>query len=881
MSGLDDPKRLVLQFEQAARLPAALDNAAIALKRLEAGSGILLRHIVYEISHTVLEGHRFAVERIETGRPLLSWGLPFGIATRPIEAGEYLCNAKILEVLKSRAVNAELPGKPNFTDYSLPFTLDEARLRTGVQAAPQWQDQKMRGFRRPRNRGTGARNYIVVIGTNSGSGALARQIARRFAGATFRNIDGVVAVEHTEGGGRTAPKNFEVTLRTLAGFMLNPNVGAVLAVDAPGEILSNAAVQNFCAERGYPMDEVPHRFYTRTGGFEHDLHECVSVIESWVSAVSRMERTETSLSGLRVGLQCGGSDAFSGISANPLAGMLAREVVARGGSANLAETDELIGAESYVLENVKDIETARSFLRMLARYQEWAAWHGQSAEGNPSGGNMLHGLYNIAIKSIGAARKKDPESRLDYVIDFGERMARPGFYFMNSPGNDLESIAGQVAAGCNLILFATGNGSITNFPFVPAIKIMTTTPRFELLRNEMDFNAGRLLDGEPKSELGREALELMTAIASGQKSAGERAGHSQAQLWREWRQGPERRAAKKPLIRSKPLLTPGGKIPERKLGGEIESHLLGKVALVLPTSLCSGQVGEMIAAALNQRFSENPTERLRAVSLPHTEGCGNSTGESEELFLRTMTGYLTHPLVGQALLLEHGCEKTHHDAFKRELRAMKLSEGDFGWASVQLDGGIEKAVKKALLWFQQAPRRIAPNQGFSVALLGQDIPPRIKKALQEFGNRIIQAGGAVIISERSELWRELPRDGVSLDYGEKFSTPGLHSMACPTDDFIEIITGLGATGVQMIVAYENDRLLPGNPLIPMVQVQSERGKTTADVDLILREHESAESNVEKISNLVQAVARASSLPQAWKLGNTAFQITRGYEGISL
>jgi altronate dehydratase len=739
----------------------------------------------------------------------------------------------------------------------------------------------MQGYRRPGNRGTGTRNYIVVIGTNSGSGAFARQIARRFSGANFSNIDGIVAVEHTEGGGRTVPKNFEVTLRTLAGFMLNPNVGAVLAVDAPGEILSNAAVQKFCAENGYPMDAVPHRFYTRTGGFEHDLNECASLIESWISAVNRMERTETSLSELRIGLQCGGSDAFSGISANPLAGTLAREVVARSGSANLAETDELIGAESYILENVKDLETARSFLRMVTRYQEWAAWHGQSAEGNPSGGNMLRGLYNIALKSIGAARKKDPESRLDDVIDFGERMARPGFYFMNSPGNDLESIAGQVAAGCNLILFATGNGSITNFPFVPTIKIMTTTPRFELLRNEMDFNAGRILDSEPKRELGREALELMAAIASGQKSAGERAGHSQAQLWREWRQGPGPRVPKKPLIRSKPLLMPEGKIPERKLEPDIESHLLGKVALVLPTSLCSGQVGEMIAAALNHKFAENPAGVSKAVCLPHTEGCGNSTGESEELFLRTMTGYLSHPLVGQALLLEHGCEKTHHDAFKRELRAMKLPEGDFGWASVQLDGGIEKAVKKALLWFEQAPRRIAPTEAFSVALLGRDIPGQIKEALEEFGKRIIQAGGALIISEGSELWHELRQDGASIDYGEKFSVPGLHSMACPTDDFVEIMTGMGATGVQMIIAYEDARLLPGNPLIPMVQIQSERGKSTADVDLILGEHESAESNAEKISNLVQAIARASSLPQVWKLGNTAFQITRGYEGISL
>src|SRR4029078_8433821 len=141
------------------------------------------------------------------------------------------------------------------------------------------------------------------------------------------------------------------------------------------------------------------------------------------------------------------------------------------------------------------------------------------------------------IKSRGPARKKDPATRLDYVIDYGEPMETPGFYFMNSPGNDLESIAGQVASGCNMILFATGNGSLTNFPFVPTIKLMTPTRRFELVRNEMDFNAGRYLDGEPMEALGKEAVEQMLRIAYGERSAGERAGHSQVQLWREWRGG--------------------------------------------------------------------------------------------------------------------------------------------------------------------------------------------------------------------------------------------------------------------------------------------------------------------------------------------------------
>ena len=162
-----------------------------------------------------------------------------------------------------------------------------------------------------------------------------------------------------------------------------------------------------------------------------------------------------------------------------------------------------MGAEHYVLQNVKDLDTASTFLDTIARFKERASWHGHSAEGNPSGGNNFRGLYNIAIKSIGAAMKRHPDVRLDHVIDYSQSMADPGYYFMDSPGNDLESIAGQVASGANMIFFVTGNGSITNFPFVPTIKIVTTSERYSLLEKDMDVNAGAYLDGNFHGGVGR------------------------------------------------------------------------------------------------------------------------------------------------------------------------------------------------------------------------------------------------------------------------------------------------------------------------------------------------------------------------------------------
>ena len=327
-------------------------------------------------------------------------------------------------------------------------------------------------------------------------------------------------IAHTEGGGGSDPNNRELLLRTLAGFVVHPNVGAVLAVDYGSEAVTNKMLWEYMVAHGYPLGHVRHCFMSLDGSFAARLEEGDRQVAAWAEEMADEERGEHDLSHLKIALQCGGSDAFSGISGNPLAAWVARELIRYGGAANLAETDELIGAEPYVLQNVKDVETARTFLQMVERFKERVSWHGASAEGNPSGGNKFRGLYNIALKSIGAARKRDPDVRLDYAIEYGEPLKETGFYFMDSPGNDLESIAGQVASGCNAIFFVTGNGSITNFPFVPTIKIVTTSERYELLAADLDVNAGAYLDGTPMDELGSGAIRAHLAGGLGRTLAG-------------------------------------------------------------------------------------------------------------------------------------------------------------------------------------------------------------------------------------------------------------------------------------------------------------------------------------------------------------------------
>lgn len=893
-------------FDSLARLPEPGDNTAIAIHRIERGTVVDCGGTSLTIAATVMEGHRFAVGTIPAGQPLLSWGLPFGLALREITPGDYVCNEKGLVELRHRRLDFDLPKEPNFKDHRIDFRLDEAAFQPAAPVPRATEQRTFEGFRRAGSRGVGTRNFIVVMGTSSRTGSFARALAGRFSNVsrTHPNIDGVVPVAHTEGGGEGEPNNLEFTLRTLAGFLVHPNVVAVLAVDLGNEPVTNARLREFILAHGYPLKEVTHRFMSLGQGFEAGLHEGEGVIRSWLAEANACVRSPQPVSALKLALQCGGSDAFSGVSGNPLAGWVAKEIIRHGGSANLAETSELIGAEPYVLAKVRDLETARKFLRMTDRFQEWAGWHGHSAEGNPSGGNLYRGLYNIIIKSIGAARKKDPEVRLDYCIDYSEPMTAPGYYFMDSPGNDLESIAGQVAAGCNVIHFITGNGSITNFPFVPTVKLVTTTGRFELLRKEMDVNAGRYLDGVPMAELGAECFEHTLRIAAGERSVGEQAGHSQVQLWRDWAQTD---ASQLPRIErlAKPAGVPlqldeatvskqmqrGGLTADQLVAVGAGSNGAGEVGLIVPTSLCAGQIALMIAGKLNtaSRATEAGPGVFRYVALPHTEGCGVSRGEGEELYLRTMTGYLRHPAVRRALLLEHGCEKTHNDEMRTFMAEQGVDASRLGFASIQMDGGIDSVTAKVMRWFQTDA---SPGQsdglggekpaGLRLGIVShRELTETLAQALASVAGATLSAGGTVVCAGETDGVGQLL--GVpggappTLAYGQVAVRPGLHLMDAPSRHLLETITGLGATGVELVIAVVTGGLPQAHPLVPVLNL----GLNGQDLDLKVEAGESAQTLAGRLVGLIVATRSRRYTPRGLAGGNTDFQVTRGRVGVSL
>ena len=408
-------------------------------------------------------------------------------------------------------------------------------------------------------------------------------------------------------------------------------------------------------------------------------------------------------------------------------------------------------------------------------------------------------------------------------------------------------------------------------------------------------------------------------------------GSREGQLWREWRQTNGSRLAQilstprptgEPLpIRDEDL--PGAaavedsahpakvatNVPPRRLAGEIRykalrtarGYVSDQVGLIVPTSLCASQIGRMIADKLTR---EAPDGGMRYVALAHTEGCGVSGGESELLYLRTMAGYLAHPLVRKGLLLEHGCEKTLNDAMRNFLDEQNIDQTRFGWASIQLDGGLESVTAKVMKWFQTA---IADDGGGATKDVGLEavrlgltavglVPETVARGCAELGRRIVSSGGTVVVPQNSALLaapgfaqRLFSSTGPrpSLAYGQRFAKAGFHIMETPTDHQVETLTGLGATGVEVMLAHTSDRCLQAHPMIPLLQIGSlvpgpSSSNNRDDLDWVIDSDGKTPAAV--ADDLVRLMVRVLSreyTPKSLAQGNTDFQMTRGLLGVSL
>jgi altronate hydrolase len=265
------------------------------------------------------------------------------------------------------------------------------------------------------------------------------------------------------------------------------------------------------------------------GGTRKTIEAGIKVVEELLPQVNAPQRTPQPISELMIGMECGGSDSWSGVTANPLVGRVGDEIVKQGGSIVVSETTEIYGADHLLTRRTISEDVGRKLIDQVKWWEDFTRRLGTEIDNNPSPGNKAGGLTTIYEKALGAIAKGGT-TPLTGVYAYAEPITTRGFAFMDSPGNDPASVTGEVASGCNLVLFTTGRGSVFGFKPAPSIKIATNTPLFERMNEDMDFNAGRILDGESMQDLTQELLEMVIAVASGEPSKSEALGIGEAEF---------------------------------------------------------------------------------------------------------------------------------------------------------------------------------------------------------------------------------------------------------------------------------------------------------------------------------------------------------------
>jgi altronate hydrolase len=374
----------------------------------------------------------------------------------------------------------------------------------------------------------GTRNYVAVIPTVNCSASASRQIASAFTAerlAAYPNLDGVIAFTHHAGCRNCAGSADTVILqRILAGIARHPNVGGYILVGLGCEVNQiDDLVREHHLRAGDGTQPPVGLVIQELGGIRKTVEAGVAAVEELLPEVAAIQRSPQPISELMLALQCGGSDTWSGVTANPVVGKVADEVVRQGGTVVLSETPEIYGAEHLLVSRAISPAVGQKLIAKIHWWEEHVKRLGLIIDNNPSPGNKAGGLTTIYEKSLGCAAKAGTTPLMS-VCDHAEQVTTRGLAFMDSPGYDPVSVTGQVAGGCNLVLFTTGRGSVAGFKPAPVIKISSNSAIYERMAGDIDLDAGRVLAGVSMDQVAIELLDLIVAVASGQPSKSEAQG---------------------------------------------------------------------------------------------------------------------------------------------------------------------------------------------------------------------------------------------------------------------------------------------------------------------------------------------------------------------
>jgi altronate hydrolase len=485
------------------------DDVAVATQPLSAGEVIGVNGGEVRLRQDIPAGHKVAIHNVGEEEPVRKYGQIIGFARKSIEAGDHV-HVQNLGV------------KPLALDYEYSTAVPT------VEFVPEAQRATFQGFKRPDGR-VGTRNYLAVVSTVNCSASVSRYIADRFRGDALKdypNVDGVIALTHKSGCGMNINGlDLQLLERVLAGHARHANVAGYIVCGLGCEV--NQAISMIhntgLISLGTPTQNPTVVTIQEEGGVTKATERGIREIAELLPWANSFSRSTQPASELFVATNCGGSDGNSGVTANPAVGWMTDEMVRHGGTSVLAETTETYGAEHILTRRAVSRDVGEKLVALMRWWERYTSMHGAEIDNNPSPGNKAGGLTTIYEKSLGALAKGGTGPLVD-VVGFGEKITRRGFVFMDTPGHDPVSITGLVAGGCNVIVFTTGRGSVFGYKPVPSIKVATNTPLFEHMNDDMDINAGVVLDGVPVEDVGRAIFEKVLAVASGEKTKSERHG---------------------------------------------------------------------------------------------------------------------------------------------------------------------------------------------------------------------------------------------------------------------------------------------------------------------------------------------------------------------
>src|SRR6516164_6507972 len=497
------------------------DNVAVVKAPLTSGGLVEIadgRNI--RISGNITPGNRFATKPIPAGSLVLQYAQPIGTSLG-IAEGDPVSHANMSNDVPLRR---DLPAN---LQNDAPHYLEPDEVGTFM------------GFRRPDGR-VGTRNYVLIIPTSMCSSHEAVQIATIaeytiFNREKYPNVDGVVAIPHNKGCGCPDGSNVEILLRVLANYADHPNVGGVVMLELGCEKTNLSIVEQHLQKFKRTMTKPLVRIGVQdVGGTQAAIQHGLDAVRTMLPVVNETRREPCSMSDLTLGVKCGASDAFSGISANPSLGRAADTLVRSGGRVLITEVPEFCGAEHILAHRAKDMETGRDVYRIVDWYKAYAKKFGAAVAENPSPGNIEGGLLNITIKSLGAIAKAGT-TRVEGVVDYGEPPMSKGLHLMQGPGYDQESTPALVAAGATVVVFTTGRGSTIGNAIVPVIKLASNSAIFRRMQGDLDLSAGGVIDGvETIDGVAGRLFDYIRQAAGGEiQTRAEEVKHREFQVWSE------------------------------------------------------------------------------------------------------------------------------------------------------------------------------------------------------------------------------------------------------------------------------------------------------------------------------------------------------------